>query len=69
MVGCLLRRDLAYTEGTMSANDKKKHHPGPEADRLKIDGDWKDAVGKALDKEKPPEGWPNPNGDDNAPAK
>ena len=41
---------LWYTSG-MSEDDPKRA-PGPEADRLKIDGDWKDAVGKALDKEK-----------------
>ena len=34
------------------SEDDPKRAPGPEADRLKIDGDWKDAVGKALDKEK-----------------
>lgn len=43
---------------------KEQANPGPDPDRLKIDGDWKDAIGKALDKEKPPEGWPDPDGDD-----
>jgi len=36
------------------------HKPGPEPERLKIDGDWKDAVKKALNKPKPPAGWPDP---------
>ena len=39
-------------------DDEKKITPGPEADRLKIDGDWKSAVKKALNKPKPAEGWP-----------
>ena len=42
--------------------DSRPHRktPGPEADRLKLDGDWKEATKKALAKERPPEGWPNP---------
>jgi hypothetical protein len=32
--------------------------PGPPEERLVIEGDWKDAVKKALKKRKPPEGWP-----------
>lgn len=32
--------------------------PGPEAQRLKIPGDWEKAVGKALKKQPPKEGWP-----------
>jgi hypothetical protein len=31
---------------------------GPEPERLKIQGDWKDAVSAALRKPKPPGGWP-----------
>ena len=34
----------------------KKRGPSPE--RLKIKGDWETAVGKALKKERPKEGWP-----------
>lgn len=33
-------------------SDSKK--PGPEAETLKIEGDWKDAVKQALKKGKPP---------------
>lgn len=33
---------------------------GPEAERVKIEGDWQDAVGKALTKKPPPGGWPKP---------
>ena len=36
----------------------KKATRGPEADRLKIDGNWKDAVKKSFEKKKPAEGWP-----------
>ncbi|MGD9109549.1 MAG: hypothetical protein PVG93_01290 [Phycisphaerales bacterium] len=37
-------------------NKGKKHGPSPE--HVKINGDWEDAVGKALKKEKPKDGWP-----------
>ena len=42
----------------MTETKKKKH--GPEPDRLKVEGDWTDAVGKALKKKRPIEGWPDP---------
>ncbi|MCH7876214.1 MAG: hypothetical protein IH965_13055 [Gemmatimonadetes bacterium] len=32
--------------------------PGPEPERLKIEDDWEKAMGKALKKKKPAEGWP-----------
>ena len=32
---------------------------GPKPERVKIDGDWKDAVGDALKKPRPADGWPN----------
>jgi hypothetical protein len=31
---------------------------GPEPDRLKIEGDWKEAVKESLKKKKPGTGWP-----------
>jgi hypothetical protein len=40
--------------------EPKKQTPGPEADRLKIDADWQEAVKKALAKKRPPDGWPKP---------
>jgi hypothetical protein len=45
----------------MSAT-KKRHrsNPGPTADCLKLDGDWQDAVKRALGVERPPEGFPIP---------
>lgn len=33
---------------------------GPKPDTVKIEGDWEDAVGKALEKKRPKEGWPKP---------
>lgn len=39
----------------MSENVPK---PGPNPDRLKIDGDWEKSVKEALDKPKPEAGWP-----------
>lgn len=38
-----------------------KKKPGPAAESLKIGGNWKDAVAKAVHKTKPPEGWPKPD--------
>ena len=37
---------------------KKPAKPGPKEDRLKLEGDWKDAIKKSLEKKKPAEGWP-----------
>jgi hypothetical protein len=41
------------------SNDKKAG-PGPAPERVKLTGDWKKAVKKALDKPRPTEGWPKP---------
>ena len=38
--------------------DDKKDKPGPKPDHLRLEGDWEEAVKKALAKEKPKEGWP-----------
>lgn len=35
-----------------------KETPGPKPEVLKIDGDWRDAVKKSLEKKKPATGWP-----------
>lgn len=35
-----------------------KATPGPKPDILKIEGDWKDAMKKAMGKKKPASGWP-----------
>lgn len=38
----------------------EKKPPGPEPDRLQIDTeDWEDAVGRALNKPRPADGWPS----------
>lgn len=36
-----------------------KNTQGPESEVLKIDGDWTQAVSKALRKPRPPGGWPD----------
>jgi hypothetical protein len=38
----------------------KKKPTGPTPDRLKLEGNWKDLVAKALAKKRPPTGWPKP---------
>lgn len=38
---------------------KQKSKTGPEPDAVKIKGDWEDAIGKALEKERPEGGWPD----------
>jgi hypothetical protein len=36
----------------------EKPKRGPKEDRVKIEGDWESAVGKALAKKRPKDGWP-----------
>lgn len=36
----------------------KIHKRGPEAERVKIEGNWKDAMSKALRKKRPAGGFP-----------
>jgi hypothetical protein len=40
------------------ARKPRKH--GPEAQTVAIEGDWKDAIAKAMRKPRPPSGWPKP---------
>ena len=40
------------------AKKKSSMTPGPKPDVLKLNGNWKDAVKKSLQKKKPAEGWP-----------
>ena len=40
--------------------DDRRTKPGPKEERVKIEGDWQEAVGEALKKPLPPEGWPKP---------
>jgi hypothetical protein len=37
-------------------NQQKKR--GPEAERLKLKGDWQALIGKAMKKPRPKKGWP-----------
>jgi hypothetical protein len=39
---------------------KDKQKTGPKPDRVKIDKDWEEAMGDALRKKCPAEGWPKP---------
>lgn len=39
---------------------KKPAVTGPKPELFKIDGDWTAAIGKAISKPKPAEGWPTP---------
>lgn len=45
---------------TEPAAKKRKRPSGPPAERLKIEGNWKEAVKKALKKKRPSSGWPKP---------
>lgn len=49
----------------MSDNEKDPRRPGPSPERLNLDSDnWKDALRRALEKVRPPEGWPDKDADD-----
>lgn len=37
---------------------KKRATPGPKAEVLKVEGNWREAVKKSLLKKKPKDGWP-----------
>ena len=36
----------------------KDQKPGPDPEELKVEGDWEEAVKKALKKKRPKDGWP-----------
>ncbi|MEM7630064.1 MAG: hypothetical protein AAF356_11705 [Planctomycetota bacterium] len=40
----------------------KSRATGPKPDRLRLDGDWAEQMGDALNREVPPEGVPDPPG-------
>ncbi|HEV2329842.1 MAG TPA: hypothetical protein VGY56_13750 [Verrucomicrobiae bacterium] len=51
------------TDEIVKASEPKPHGKrqvvkGPEPERLKIEGDWVDAIDTALKKKRPPGGWP-----------
>ena len=39
---------------------KGRSKPGPKADRLKVEGPWGKALGRAIQKPRPKRGWPKP---------
>lgn len=40
--------------------DGMKKKPGKPPETVRIEQDWEDAVGQAIQKPKPEEGWPKP---------
>ena len=48
-----------YLSG-MAKKMPEKQKPGPKAETVAVDGDWKDALRKAISVERPEEGWPDP---------
>ena len=47
--------------GASDDDDERRGQPGPEPDRLKIDVPFEEGLRRALKKEKPKEGWPEPD--------
>lgn len=45
-----------------------KNKPGPKPETLKVEGDWKDAVKKAMERGKPPKKVGAPTSSDTAPT-
>ncbi|MEM9347709.1 MAG: hypothetical protein AAGB26_13940 [Planctomycetota bacterium] len=41
------------------SKDDPKRKPGPNEERLKLDGDWEDAMKQAMEKPRPEGGWPD----------
>ncbi len=39
---------------------KENQKPGPDPERLKLPGDWKDQLADAVRKKRPKAGWPKP---------
>jgi hypothetical protein len=46
------------TQKQIRMDKPEPKQPGPKADLLKIEGDWKEAIKKSLEKKKPADGWP-----------
>jgi hypothetical protein len=51
------KREKALANEAMPVKPRRTTH-GPEPERLKIYGDWNEAVRLAMRKPKPPGGWP-----------
>lgn len=45
----------------MTTKGTKTGKRGPQPEIVKIEGDWRDAMKKALEKKPPKKGWPIPN--------
>jgi len=43
--------------------NENKDKSGPKPERVKIDMNWEDAVGEAMKKPRPKDGWPDPEKD------
>lgn len=55
------------TEKNRTASEPDEYKPGPEPERLQIECDWEEAMGKALKKKKPADGWPKSKPDQETP--
>lgn len=56
---CKARHPRRFIDGNpVLVAVKYLNKTGPKPDTVVIEGDWKDAVGKALKKKRPPGGWP-----------
>jgi hypothetical protein len=53
------KRRLLFCTATMNKLTKNKK-PGLPAETVVLEGDWRDAMKKALQKKRPAEGWPKP---------
>lgn len=53
----------------MAQKRTRKSAHGPKPDRLQIEGDWTDAVNKAIKKKRPEEGWPEVGKEKESPKK
>jgi hypothetical protein len=42
----------------MKVKKPAKKKPGPMPGKLKLDGNWKDLIKRALQKQRPKDGWP-----------
>jgi len=52
---------------TQKKKNPDNSDPGPEPERLKIEGNWEAAAGKAIKKKRPEGGWPKPEPKKKAP--
>lgn len=53
------RKSMAKHNLHKSAKETpERKRPGPKPEVLKIEGNWEDAVKLAMQKKKPPGGWP-----------